>query len=174
MSERLHEFTEGVKEYGKAVGKTGQLKVIDIASRALGMFLLWLTIILLLFAVLCFCSVAAISALGAYMPIWAAALVMVGVHILLIGILYAKRQALFVRPFLRLMSGGTVQTERDLEIETLKAEHTKEMCEANLFTRLAVEVVDRIFGLVERIVAGQWTKDERQKTKEDGSDEAVS
>ena len=50
-----------LSSYGTALGKAGQLKMIGIVSRVLGLFLLIFTIILLVFALLSFCSVAIIA-----------------------------------------------------------------------------------------------------------------
>ena len=67
-------FYESIKNeavtYGKSIGRVGQLRLIGIISRVLGLFLLIFNIVLCVFALFAFGAVAAIDALSHYMPEW--------------------------------------------------------------------------------------------------------
>ena len=71
-------------QYGQTVGKMGQLHLIGIISRVLGLFLLIFTTVLCVMAFLAFCAVAAINALAFCMPVWAAALIVGAAYLLLL------------------------------------------------------------------------------------------
>ena len=76
-------------EYGKSLGNVGKWRLIAVVSRVLGLFLLIFTLVLCVFAVFTFCAVAAIDAMSAFMPVWAAALIMGAAYIVLILIALA-------------------------------------------------------------------------------------
>jgi len=122
-----NEFFAQVKQeaetYGKALGNVGRLHLIGLVSRVLGLFLLIFTIVLCVFALLAVGTVVAISALAAYMPVWAAALIIGGVYILLIILAVVCRKQLFIHPFIALLSKQVIGTQDELNLETLKAEH---------------------------------------------------
>ncbi len=115
-----------VTSYGKSLGEVGKLRLIGVVSRILGLFLLIFTIVLLCFALLSFGAVAAISAMSACMPVWAAALIMGGVYLLLIGLAYVCRKPLFIHPFIKLMA-KQISTEDELALKTMEAEHQAEL-----------------------------------------------
>ena len=92
---------------------------------------------------LAFCAVAAIDALSFYMPVWASALIVGGVYVLLLIIAVLCRKPLFINPFIRLLS-SQIQSEDELEAQTVEAEHQLEMqrvrmeCEVENATREVV------------------------------------
>ena len=83
-----NDFVSQVKseltEYSKSLAEIGKLRLIGIVSRVLGLFLLILTVVLCAIGLFAFASVAAINALTACMPLWAAALIVGAVFLLLI------------------------------------------------------------------------------------------
>lgn len=124
-------FLEQVKEdatrYGQALGHAGQLRLIGVVSRVLGLFLLIFTIILLALALFSFVAIAAIDALASCMPVWAAALIIGSTYLVLIIIAILCRQALFVHPFIKLLSKQLIATQEQLDLEVMKADYEVEL-----------------------------------------------
>lgn len=113
-------------DYGKSVGEVGRLRLIGIVSRVLGLFLLIFTLTLCLLALFTFCAVAAIDAMSAYMPVWAAALIIGSTYIVLVVIAIAGRKQLFIHPFIKMLS-NEIKTEEELALKTMEAEHHAEI-----------------------------------------------
>ena len=104
-----------VTEYGKSLGEVSKLQLIGIISRVLGLFLLILTVAFCVLALFAFGAVAVIDVLALYMPVWAAALIICGVYVLLILIAIAARKPLFIHPFIKLLS-KQIKTEEELAL----------------------------------------------------------
>lgn len=125
-----NDFFESLKHEltacGKSLGEVGRLRLIGIVSRILGLFLLIFTVVLCVFALLAFASVAALNAMTNVMPLWAAALILGAVYVLLIIVVIACRKPLFIHPFIRLMS-KQLRSEEELALKTLEAEHQAEL-----------------------------------------------
>lgn len=160
--EIFNELKSEVTDLGKSVGKVGELHAIGIISRVLGLFLLIFTVVLLIFALLSFGAVAAIDALSAVMPVWAGALIVGGVYLLLLCIAIACRKALFVHPFISLLS-KQIKTEEELEKKTMEAEHQAELkCVKMQFkvenaTReldFYANIISRIWGAIKKKIIG--------------------
>jgi len=101
----------------------GKLRIIGGVSRVLGLFLLVLTAVLLIFGITAFLSVAAIIALSACMPAWAAALVVGGLYVLMLILVVVYRKKLFINPFVGLLSGIFFEEEgRKIEEQRLRKE----------------------------------------------------
>ena len=112
-----------LKAYVKTQMTIGKLQLVGGISRILGIFLLTLTIILLLFALLSFLAVSAISALSIALPLWASALIMAAFYLLLILIAIVCRKQLFINPFVRRMSQIFFAREKqEMEEEQLRKE----------------------------------------------------
>ena len=124
------DFFESLKQEltacGKSLSEVGRLRLIGIISRILGLFLLIFTVVLCVFALLAFASVAALNAMTNVMPLWAAALILGAGYILLIIVVIACRKPLFIHPFIRLMS-KQLRSEEELALKTLEAEHQAEL-----------------------------------------------
>lgn len=119
----LEQVQTDLKAYVKTQTTIGKLRLIGGASRTLGIFLLALTIILLLFALLSFLAVSAISALSIALPLWASALIMAAFYLLLILIAIVCRKQLFINPFVRLLSLILFAREKqEMEEEQLRKE----------------------------------------------------
>ena len=113
-------------EYGKSLGKYGQLRLIGIISRVLGMFLLIFTVVLCGLALFTFAAIALIDILSNYMPVWAASLIIGSTYIVLIVVALVCRQKLFINPFIKLLS-EQIKTEEELILKTAEAEHQAEI-----------------------------------------------
>ena len=124
------DFFESLKQEltacGKSLSEVGRLRLIGIISRILGLFLLIFTVVLCVFALLAFTSVAALHAMTNIMPLWGAALILGAGYILLIIVVIACRKPLFIHPFIRLMT-KQYRSEEELTLKTLEAEHQAEL-----------------------------------------------
>lgn len=152
-NEFINMIKSEVASYGTAIGKAGQLKLIGVVSRVLGLFLLIFTIILLVSALLSFGAVAIIAALAKHMPIWSAALIMGGLYIVLIGVAYAFRKPLFIHPFIRLMT-KQVRSEEELALKTMEAEHEVEIQRVRMDSRF--ENATRELNFVLSLISYGW------------------
>lgn len=119
----LDQVQTDLKAYVKTQMTIGKLQLVGGISRILGIFLLTLTIILLLFALLSFLAVSAISALSIALPLWASALIMAAFYLLLILIAIVCRKQLFINPFVRRLSQIFFAREKqEMEEEQLRKE----------------------------------------------------
>ena len=125
-NEIFEQIKNELTDYGKSVGEVGRLRLIGIVSHLLGLFLLIFTLTLCVLALFTFGSVAAIDAMAAYMPVWAAALIIGSTYIVLIVIAIACRKQLFIQPFIKLLSRD-IRTEEELALKTMEAEHQVEI-----------------------------------------------
>jgi hypothetical protein len=125
-NEFFNQIKTEVTEYGKSLKETGKLHLIGIISRVLGLFLLIFTVVLCALAIFTFGAVAAIDAMSACMPVWAASLIIGSAYIVLIVIAVACRRPLFIHPFIKLLS-KQISSEEELALKTLEAEHKVEM-----------------------------------------------
>lgn len=153
-NELIEQFKNDATNYGKAVGNAGKLHLIGVVSRILGLFLLIFSIVLCALAFFAFAAVAAIDALAQCMPVWAAALVIGTVYLLLIMLALVCRKQLFINPFIKLMSEQLIDSEEKLEIETLKAEHEMELQSVRIEAR--VENATRELSFYTNLAARLW------------------
>ena len=117
----MTQIKDELAEYGKAVGKIGQLRLIGIISRVLGLFLLIFTVVLCALALFTFAAVALIDILANYMPVWAAALIIGSTYVVLIVVAIVCRKPLFIHPFIKLLT-SQIGTEEELALKTIEAE----------------------------------------------------
>jgi len=125
-NEVFNQLKNELSSYGKSVGEVGRLRLIGIVSRVLGLFLMIFTIVLCALALLTFGAVAAIDAMSAVMPVWAAALIISSVYVLIIAIAIVCRKPLFIHPFIALMA-KQIRSEEELALKTMEAEHQAEI-----------------------------------------------
>lgn len=151
-NELVDQIKKEVSTYGASLGEVGKLRVIGIVSRVLGLFLLIFTVVLLALALLSFGAVAIIHALSNHMPLWAASLIIGAMYFLLLVLVILCRKALFVNPFIRLMT-KQIATEEELERKTVEAEHQVELQTMRLSNQVetATQSISMAFGLVKRI-----------------------
>lgn len=153
-----NDFFESLKQEitacGKSLGEVGRLRLIGIISRILGLFLLIFTVVLCIFALLAFASVAALNAMMNVMPLWGAALILGAVYVLLIIVVIACRKPLFIHPFIRLMS-KQLRSEEELALKTLEAEHQAELDYLRIENR--VENATREVNLYISFIGRAWS-----------------
>ena len=149
--------------YGKAIGHVGRLHLIGLISRVLGLFLLIFTVILCVLALFTFGAVAAIDVMGNYMPVWAAALIIGSVYLVIILVAVLCRRQLFVQPFIALLSKHLIHTQEELDIETLKATHEVELQTVRIETRIenATRELDFYASLITRV--WKWITDKLRR-----------
>ena len=150
-NEFFNQVKNEVTEYGKSLGKVGKLRLIGIISRVLGLFLLIFTIVLCALALFTFGAVAAIDIMAAYMPVWAAALIVGSVYLLLIVVAILCRKPLFINPFIKLLS-KQIKSEEELALKTLEAEHQAQMRQVRIQYQVenATRELDFYAGLLSR------------------------
>jgi len=136
MEQIIALIKEEATQYGQSIGKVGKLHLINLISRILGLFLLILTVVLCSLALFTFAAVAAIDVMSAYMPVWAAALIIGSTYLLLIIVAITCRKQLFVHPFISLMSKHLIHTQTELELATIEAEHEVEVHNMRLETKV--------------------------------------
>ena len=150
-------FFEGIKDdatrYGQALGKAGQLRLVGMTSRIIGLFLLIFTITLCVLALFTFGAVAAIDAMATCMPVWAAALIVGSAYVVLIAIAILCRKPLFVNPFIKVLSKQVVNTEEELDLAVVKADHEVEMESVRIRAKVenTTRAIDFYAGLINRI-----------------------
>ena len=152
-----NDFVSQVKseltEYSKSLAEIGKLRLIGIVSRVLGLFLLILTVVLCAIGLFAFASVAAINALTACMPLWAAALILGAVFLLLIILAIVCRKTLFVHPFIRLMS-NQIRSEEELALRTIEAENNAQLKRVKMECR--VQNATQQFHFVTSLIGKIW------------------
>ena len=158
-----NDFVSQVKseltEYSKSLAEIGKLRLIGIVSRVLGLFLLILTVVLCAIGLFAFASVAAINALTACMPLWAAALILGAVFLLLIILAIVCRKPLFVHPFIRLMS-NQIRSEEELALRTIEAENNAQLQRVKMECR--VQNATQQFHFVTSLIGKIWNLFVRQ------------
>ena len=140
-------------EYGKALGEVGQLRLVGIISRVLGMFLLIFTLVLCALALFAFIAVALIDVLSSCVPVWAAALIVGSIYIVLILLAIACRKPLFIHPFIKLMT-KQIRSEEELALKTIEAEHKAELAQVRITGE--VENATREFNFVVSLFSRLW------------------
>jgi len=152
-NEFFNEVKNEVTEYGKSVGEVGKLRLIGIISRVLGLFLLILTLVLCALAIFTFGAVAIIDILSAYMPVWAASLIIGSTYIVLIVIALACRKQLFIHPFIKMLS-KQITTEEELALKTMEAEHKAELQQVRM--QCQVENATRELDFYASLLSRAW------------------
>ncbi len=153
-NELIEQLKQEATVFGKALGNAGKWHLIGIISRVLGLFLLIFTVVLCALALFTFGAVAAIDAMSAYMPVWAASLIIGSAYLLLIIVAILCRKPLFVHPFIRLLSQQVISTQEELDLETLKAEHEVDLEKVKIETR--VENVTRELSFYANFFTRVW------------------
>jgi len=160
-SDLLGTVKNELTEYGKSLGKYGELRLVGIISRLLGMFLLIFTVVLCALALFTFAAFAIIDLLANYMPVWAASMICGSIYVVFIIIAIVCRRPLFINPFIKLLT-QEIETEEELAIKTAEAEHHAELqrvrmeCQMESATRefdFYVKLLSRFWDTVRRLWA---------------------
>ena len=134
-----NDFLDQIKgeltEYGKSLGKVGELRLVGIISRVLGLFLFSFTVLLCLLAVITFAAVALIDVLSNYMAVWGASLIVGCGYLLIIVVAVLCRKPLFINPFIKQLT-QQIRTEEELELKTLEAENKAEVQRVRIETQV--------------------------------------
>lgn len=149
----ITQIKDELAEYGKAVGKIGQLRLIGIISRVLGLFLLIFTVVLCALALFTFAAVALIDILANYMPVWAAALIIGSTYVVLIVVAIVCRKPLFIHPFIKLLT-SQISTEEELALKTIEAESEARIQRVRIENK--VENATREFELYTNLLLRGW------------------
>ena len=150
----IEQFKQEATTFGKALGNAGKWHLIGVISRVLGLFLLIFTVVLCALALFTFGAVAAIDAMSAYMPVWAASLIIGSAYLLLIIVAILCRKPLFVHPFIRLLSKHVIGTQEELDLMTLKAEHEVDLQKVKIETQ--VENATREINFYANLISRAW------------------
>lgn len=118
--EQKEEMLAEVKTYARAEYEFARLRVVDKLSHLIGFLLLTICLILVAFAVLAFCAVAAVIALAQVVPTWAACLIVGAFYLILIPVLLMGSKPLFINPIIRKLSG--FKNAHELQCASLRAE----------------------------------------------------
>lgn len=153
-NEMIEQIKQEATTFGKALGNAGRWHLIGIVSRVLGLFLLIFTLVLCVLALFTFGAVAAIDVMAQYMPVWAAALIISSLYLLLIVVAILCRKPLFVHPFIRLLSKHVIGTQEELVLETLKAEHEVDLQKVKIETH--VENATREINFYANLLSRLW------------------
>ena len=134
-----NDFLDQIKgeltEYGKSLGKVGELRLVGIISRVLGLFLFIFTVLLCLLAVITFAAVALIDVLSNYMAVCGASLIVGCGYLLIIVVAVLCRKPLFINPFIKQLT-QQIRTEEELELKTLEAENKAEVQRVRIETQV--------------------------------------
>ena len=144
---------EELTEYGQSLGEVGQLRLVGIISRILGLFLLILTVVLCALALFTFGAVAVIDILANYMEVWEAALIIGSTYIILIVIAVACRKQLFINPFIKLLA-QQIKTEEELSLKIIEAEHKADVQRVRM--ECQVENATREFDFYVNLISRMW------------------
>lgn len=147
----INQVTDELTDYGKSVGEVGKLRLVAIISRVLGLFLMIFTLVLCVLALFTFGAVAAIDAMSACMPVWAAALIIGCSYIILIVIAIVCRRPLFIHPFIRLLT-KQIGSEEELALKTIEAKNKAQLKRVRIECQVenATREVELYFTLLSR------------------------
>lgn len=152
----FNQIKQELTQYGQSLGEVGQLRLVGLISRLLGLFLLIFTLVLCVLALFTFGAVALIDILAQYMAVWQAALIVGSAYVLLIVIAILCRRPLFIHPFIKLLT-KQIKTEEELELKIIEAEHKADVqrvrmeCQVENATRefdFYINLISRIWDLI--------------------------
>ena len=103
-SDKYQQTWADIKQYASTKFDLLKVDFLEKAAKIVGLILFALVIVLLLFAVISFACTALIFALGQTLPMWAAALIVVGLWLLIMAGAIIFRQQLFIHPMLAAIS----------------------------------------------------------------------
>lgn len=144
---------EELTQYGQSLGEVGQLHLVGIISRLLGLFLLIFTLVLCALALFTFGAVAVIDILAQYMAVWQASLIVGSTYVLLIILAIVCRKPLFINPFIKLLT-KRIKTEEELALKIIEAEHKADVQRVRM--ECQVENATREFDFYVNLLSRAW------------------
>lgn len=149
----FNQIKQELTQYGQSLGEVGQLRLVGLISRLLGLFLLIFTLVLCVLALFTFGAVALIDILAQYMAVWQAALIVGSAYVLLIVIAILCRRPLFIHPFIKLLT-KQIKTEEELELKIIEAEHNADVQRVRM--ECQVENATREFDFYINLISRVW------------------
>ena len=117
-SEKYQQTWADIKQYAFTQFDLFKVGFLEKAAKIIGLLLFALALILLLFAVISFGCLALIFAIGQTLPMWASALIVVGLWLLIMACAIIFRDKLFINPILAAISAILfAPTERNQKSE---------------------------------------------------------
>lgn len=149
----FNQIKQELTQYGQSLGEVGQLRLVGLISRLLGLFLLIFTLVLCVLALFTFGAVALIDILAQYMAVWQAALIVGSAYVLIIVIAILCRRPLFIHPFIKLLT-KQIKTEEELELKIIEAEHKADVQRVRM--ECQVENATREFDFYINLISRVW------------------
>lgn len=103
-SDKYQQTWADIKQFASTKFDLLKVGFLEKAARIVGLILFALVLVLLLFAVISFGCLALIYALGQTLPMWASALIVVALWLLIMTGAIVFRQQLFINPILAAIS----------------------------------------------------------------------
>ncbi len=103
-SDKYQQTWADIKQFASTKFDLLKVGFLEKAARIVGLILFALVLVLLLFAVISFGCLALIYALGQTLPMWASALIVVALWLLIMTCAIVFRQQLFINPMLAAIS----------------------------------------------------------------------
>ena len=103
-TEKYQQTWADIKQFASTQFDLFKVGVLEKAAKIVGLILFALALILLLFAVISFGCLALIFAIGQALPMWASALIVVGLWLLIMISAIIFREKLFINPMLAAIS----------------------------------------------------------------------
>ncbi len=103
-SDKYQQTWADIKQFASTKFDLLKVGFLEKAARIVGLILFALVLVLLLFAVISFGCLALIYALGQTLPMWASALIVVALWLLIMTGAIVFRQQLFINPMLAAIS----------------------------------------------------------------------
>lgn len=103
-SEKYQQTWADIKQFASTKFDLLKVDFLEKAARIVGLILFALVLVLLLFAVISFGCLALIFAIGQTLPLWASALIVTGLWLLMMICAIVYRRQLFINPMLAAIS----------------------------------------------------------------------
>lgn len=104
-SNQYQQLFSDSKSYLKTRYDLLRLELLDKLSLILGILIAVIVALFLAFAAIAYLSVALVGWMSLYLPIWASCCILGGVFLVVFAVLWYCRQAVFINPFIKLLSG---------------------------------------------------------------------
>ena len=103
-SDKYQQTWADIKQFASTKFDLLKVDFLEKAARIVGLILFALVLVLLLFAVISFGCLALIFAIGQTLPLWASALIVTGLWLLMMICAIVYRRQLFINPMLAAIS----------------------------------------------------------------------
>lgn len=121
-SSKYQQTWADIKQYALTQFDLFKVGFLEKAAKIVGLILFALVLVLLLFAVISFGCIALIFAIGQTLPMWAAALIVVALWVLMLIGAIAFRRQLFINPMLAAISAILFESPEDGKQSTVSCQ----------------------------------------------------